>query len=161
MDSDIAKDAGRRTASRSGAVQALGTENSSQQTSVAVAICGEPVVGRALALLLRSPGYDTKFVPAAWSGEAVSLEGAHLLLLAPTPGLGAKRRNALIVALEEATALAGIPMLELVAAPERMKTRHAQVPWPCSAARLERCIETALLARHFEENREEPSQAAP
>jgi hypothetical protein len=113
-----------------------------------------------LARLLRGPRYDTRFVSASSLGEAASLEGVRLLLLAPTPGLSAVRRGALIAALAEVTAGADIPMLELVASPERVESRHAQMPWPCSAEQLERCIETALLARHFEENREEPSQVA-
>jgi hypothetical protein len=76
-----------------------------------------------------------------------SLESICLLLLAPTPGLSAERREALLAALGEATAVAGIPMLELVAFPKRAEQWHAQVPWSCSAEELERCIEAALFAR--------------
>jgi hypothetical protein len=160
MDAETAKDAGRMAheggTPRDGVAKWL-----SRQASVALAVCGEPVVGRALALLLRGPRYDTRFVSASAAGEVASLESVRLLLLTPTPGLGAERREALLATLRQATAVSGIPILELVACPERADRRHAQVPWPCSAAQLERCIETALLARHFEENREEPSQAAP
>ena len=126
---------------------------------VGLAVCGEPIVGRALALLLRSPRYDTRFVSVSPSGEVTSLESARLLLLAPTPGLSAERRGALLTALEEATTVAGIPMLELVTLAERPEPRHTQVRWPCSAAQLERCIEDALLAIPCEEDRGGGSRA--
>jgi hypothetical protein len=48
----------------------------------------------------------------------VSLEGARLLL-PPPPGLSTERREALLAALERTTELVSIPMLELVAFPER------------------------------------------
>ena len=134
-------------------------EEPRRQASVALAVCGEPVVGRALALLLRGPRYDTRFVSASSAGEVASLEGVRLLLLAPTPGLSAEGREALLAALGEATAVAGIPMLELVAFPERPKPRHTQVRWPCSADQLERCIDAALLAKGCEEERWDGSQA--
>jgi hypothetical protein len=159
MDAEIAEEA-RRTAHEGGTLREGLTDMPRRRASVALAICGEPVVGRALARLLRGPRYDTRFVSASSLDEVASLEGVRLLLLAPTPGLSAVRRGALIAALAEVTAVADIPMLELVASPERVESRHAQMPWPCSAEQLERCIETALLARHFEENREEPSQVA-
>ena len=129
-----------------------------RQAAVALAICGEPVVGRALARLLRGPRYDTRFVSASLLGETASLEGVRLLLLAPTPDLGAVRREALLAALAEVTA-AGIPMLELVAFPERAKPRHAHMSWPCSAEQLKRCIEAVLLARGCEGNRREGLRA--
>jgi hypothetical protein len=159
MDAEMAEEA-RRTEHVDGTLREGVAEMHHRRASVALAICGEPVVGRALARLLRGPRYDTRFVSASSLGEAASLEGVRLLLLAPTPGLSAVRRGALIAALAEVTAVADIPMLEVVASPERVESRHAQMPWPCSAEQLERCIETALLARHFEENREEPSQVA-
>ena len=134
------------------------TEAPYWQAAVPLAICGEPVVGRALALLLRGPRYNTRFVSVASSGELASLEGVRLLLLAPTPGLSALRREDLVTTLREATAVAGIPMLELFAFPERAQARHAHMPWPCSTEQLERCIEAALLARPWEKDREEDPQ---
>ena len=38
-----------------------------------VAICGDPVVGRALALLLQGSNYDTRFLTASSLGEPGSL----------------------------------------------------------------------------------------
>ena len=49
-----------------------------------VAICGEPVVGRTLALLLGGSNYDARFLTASSLGEPGSLEGVRLLVLTPT-----------------------------------------------------------------------------
>ena len=158
MDAETAEDA-RRTAYGGGTLRDGVVERPRRRTSVALAVCGEPVVGRALALLLRGPRYDTRFVSASSPDEVASLESVRLLLLAPTPGLSAQRRAALLAALEETTAVVGIPILELVPFPERVEPRHAQVRWPCSAEQLERCIEAALLARACQEDRWEGAQA--
>jgi hypothetical protein len=152
MDAEMAKDA-RRIAHGGGTPRDGVAESSCRQAPVDVAIFGEPIVGRALALLLRGARYDTRFVSASSPGEATLLEGVHLLLLVPTPNLSAEHREALLAGLGEATAVADIPMLELVAFPERTGQRHAQVRWPCSAEQLERCIETALLARACQKDR--------
>jgi hypothetical protein len=158
MDAETAKDAGRM-AHEGGTPRDGVAKWSRRQASVALAVCGEPVVGRALALLLRGPRYDTRFVSASSAGEVASLESVRLLLLTPTPGLGAERREALLATLTQATAVAGIPILELVACPERADRRHAQVRWPCSAEQLERCIEAALLAGLRDDDRRDGSQA--
>ncbi len=158
MDAEIAEEA-RRTAHEGGTLREGLTDMPRRRASVALAICGEPVVGRALARLLRGPRYDTRFVSASSLDEVASLEGVRLLLLTPTPGLGAERREALLATLRQATAVAGIPILELVACPERADRRHAQVRWPCSAEQLERCIEAALLARLRDDDRRDGSRA--
>ena len=158
MDAEIAKEAGR-TAHEGDTLREGLAGMPRRQASVALAICGEPVVGRALALVLRGPRYDTRFVSAFSPDEVASLEGVHLLLLTPTPGLSPIRREALLAALAEVTAVADIPMLELVASPELVEPRHAQMPWPCSAEQLERFIEAVLLARAREGDRREGLRA--
>jgi hypothetical protein len=158
MDAETARGA-RRIAHEGDTPRDKAAEWSRRRASVALAVCGEPVVGRALALVLRGPRYDTRFVCASSVAEVASLESVSLLLLVPTPGLSAERREALLARLEEATAVAGIPMLELVSLPKRAERRHAQVRWPCSAKQLERCIEAALLARSCEEGRWDGSEA--
>ena len=152
MDAETATDS-RRMAHDGGTRRDGVDEWSRWQPAVALAVCGEPVVGRALALLLQGPRYDTTFVSASSAGEVPSLESVRLLLLAPTPDLSAERREALFATLGEATAVADIPILELLARPERAEGRHAQVRWPCSAEQLERCIEAALRARPRDEDR--------
>ena len=117
-----------------------------------VAICGDPVVGRALALLVQSLLYDVKFLPASSLSEPGSLEGVRLLLLAPTWEFNAERREALLVSLKSASGAAEAPILELSSSfgegrngDARVASEHT-VPWPCSTEELERRIESAMLA---------------
>jgi hypothetical protein len=157
MDVETAKDA-MRMALEDVTLKEVVTETPHRQGAVPLGICGEPVVGRALALLLQSPRYNTRFVSVSSSGEVASLEGIRLVLLAPTPGLSVERREALLATLGDATAVADIPMLELTAFPEQAERRHAQMLWPCSAEQLERCISAVLLAKPCEGDRREGSR---
>ena len=157
----MAKDAeSRMAAPGDGTLRNVVAKTTHRRASVALAVCGEPVVGRALVLLLRGARYDSRFVSVSTSGEVASLGGVRLLLLAPTPGLSPERREALLAALGEATAVAGIPILELVPPPKRARARQAQMSWPCSAEQLERRIEAILLARPYEGDRREDSRAS-
>ena len=63
--------------------------------AVPVAICGDPVVRRALALLLRASNYEGKLMPLDPSGEPGSLRDARVVVRAPTLGLSPGRREAL------------------------------------------------------------------
>ncbi len=117
-----------------------------------LAICGDPVVGRALALLLRSSLYDARFLTASSLGEPASLEGVRLLVLTPTWELDAEGRAALVASLRGASAAAAAPILELTSSTgearngeARLKPEHT-VPWPCTTEELERRIQAALLA---------------
>ncbi len=74
----------------------------SDSAPITLAVCGDPVVGRALALLLRGSGYDTRFLPASSLSEPGSLEGIGLLLLAPTPELRVEQREVLLASLRDA-----------------------------------------------------------
>ena len=120
--------------------------------SVFVAVCGDPVVGRALVLLLQGPRYDARFVPASSLGEPGTLEGVGLVLLAPTWELNGEGRDALLASLRGAPGAAEAPILELTSsfseAPRigevRVGSEHT-VPWPCSTEELERRIQAALL----------------
>ncbi len=117
-----------------------------------LAICGDPVVGRALALLLRSCLYEVRFLPVSSLSEPVALEGVRLLLLAPTWDLDAERREVLLASLRDASAATGAPILELTSSTgearngiARLRPEHV-VPWPCTTEELERRIHAALLA---------------
>ena len=117
---------------------------------IVVAICGDPVVGRALALLLRGSHYDAKFLTTSSLSDPGSLEGVRLLLLTPTWELDADQRGALLVSLWDASAAAEAPILELTSSPARngearLKSEHT-VAWPCSTEELERRIQATLLA---------------
>ena len=117
-----------------------------------LAICGDPVVGRALALLLRSSLHEVRFLPVSSLSEPGALEGVRLLLLTPTWDLDAERRGALLASLRGATAAAGPPILELTSSSgearngdARLRPEHT-VHWPCTTEELERRIQAALLA---------------
>jgi hypothetical protein len=121
-----------------------------QEGSIALTILGDPVVGRALMLLLRGSGYEAKFVPTSSSSQHLPLNGSDLVLLTPTPELSSERRKALVASLRERTRSAKLPVLEL-ATPfqetpigEIEGERWHYVPWPCSLEELERWTKSAL-----------------
>jgi hypothetical protein len=127
-------------------LRGVGTEASDNLASatVAVAVCGDPVVGRALALLLQPARYEARFVPVLGSGELGPLGDAQVVVLAPTPGLNVRQRETLVGAVREK--VASIPVLELVGRWTQTQSGHGAVPWPCSTEELEQRIETALCA---------------
>lgn len=116
-----------------------------------LAICGDPVVGRALVLLLRGSGYDTRFLPTSSLIEPGSLDGVGLLLLGP-PQLSAEHREALLASLAETPGIREIPVLEMVTASEETREGVAwhgswrTVPWPNRTEELERQIQAILHA---------------
>jgi hypothetical protein len=106
-----------------------------------MAICGDPVVGRALALLLRGLRYDAMFLPASSSS-----------LITPTPQLGSEQREAFLSLLEDKADAARIPLLKLGDFSEEpgdeeacSRSKH-MVSWPYSIEELKRQIEGALHA---------------
>ena len=125
-----------------------------QELKATLGIYGEPVVGQALALLLRGSGYAARFLLAQSFGEHQALEDVRLLVLAPTPGLSTERRDALVGSLEEMSEATSTPVLELVTSGEAGRRDGAEseswhtVPWPCRIEDLERRIGAALV-RHY------------
>ncbi len=121
-------------------------------TATVVAVCGDPVVGRALVLLLQGPRYDARFVPTSALSEPGSLEGVRLVLLTPTWELNGEGRNALLASIRGASGAAEAPILELTSASTGARNGEARVgqehtvPWPCSTEELQRRIQAALLA---------------
>jgi hypothetical protein len=115
-----------------------------------VAICGDPVVGRALALLLRSSLYDARFLTTSSLSEPASLEGVRLLVLTPTRELDADHRETLLASLKGASDIAEAPILELASSTGGARNGHARlrpdhiVSWPCSTEELERRVEAVL-----------------
>ena len=124
--------------------------------SVGLAVWGDPVVSRALVLLLRGSGYDARFLNASFLGEPGLLEGIQLLLITPTPKLNTKRRKALLGALRDTPEAVRIAIVELVTTFGGTGERGARerwesvVPWPCRTEELERRIEATLLASRAE-----------
>ena len=118
--------------------------------SIALTILGDPVVGRALMLLLRGSGYEAKFLPATSLSQHLPLKGSDLLLLTPTPELSYESREALVASLRERTRSAKLPVLELATPLQETPIGEMEgewwhsVPWPCSLEELERWTESAL-----------------
>ena len=119
---------------------------------VTLVICGDPIIGRVLVLLLRGSGYEARFLPASSLNEPGALENVRLLVLAPTPELSTKHREAILGSLRDIPGAAEMAVLELVTPSEEKResmSRDASWhlgPWPCSIEELERWIEAALLA---------------
>ena len=120
--------------------------------SIALTILGDPVVGRALMLLLRGSGYEAKYLPASsLLSQHLPLNGSDLLLLTPTPELSSERREALVALLRERTRTAKMQVLEL-ATPLSQETpkggmegeRWHYVSWPCRIEELEGSIESVM-----------------
>ena len=117
---------------------------------IALAVCGDPIIGKALALLLEDESYAARFLPESSLNRMGSLEGVGLLLL--TPPSSVERRDHLLASLRDIPGALGIPILELVtnfegtretgpgAGPRRI------VLWPCNREELRRRIEAALLS---------------
>ncbi len=130
----------------------------SKYLKAALGICGEPLVGQALTLLLRGSGYNVRFLLAQSFGEPQALKDVRLLVLAPTPELSTERRNALVSSLEETSEARNMPVLELVTSVEARREEAGNeswhgswhlVPWPCRTRDLELWIQAAWL-RHYE-----------
>ena len=119
--------------------------NPASPTSRVLVVGRDPVVGHALVLLLRSSSYDVGFLLDTSLSEPGVLEGARLLLLAPS--LGAERRKTVLSLIEFGAATKSVPILELAAdgSASRARERHLVMPWPCRMEDLQRQIEMMLL----------------
>lgn len=118
-------------------------------TRTALAVYGDPIVCRALVLLLKGPDYDVRHLPAASLGVAGTLTGVRILLLALERGTECRR--GVFELLDSATEADGLHVLELTSAfvdslERRRQYDHAgrKIPWPCSTEQLKRHIDTAL-----------------
>jgi hypothetical protein len=115
-------------------------------TPITVVIIGkDPIVGRAIGSLLRTAGYDTRFVPdPVTNGFRSALVEAHVVLLAP--GLSAESREKLLGSGTSNPVEAKTPTLELVSEADEGQPRqgHHLVRWPCSLEQLRWEIEAVL-----------------
>jgi hypothetical protein len=114
--------------------------------AVVAVLGGNTVVCRALELLLRGAGYQVRLLGQPGEGElGALLEGANLLLLAPT--LDAASSRAIMAELRGVADRAELPVLTLDTAPIPNTEEPGgarRVPWPCRTADLVREIEAAL-----------------
>jgi hypothetical protein len=113
-----------------------------------VAIVGEdPVIGKALEVLLQAAGYHARFLSEPEAGELGGLlADSQLLVVAPTLGIE-HRRDLLNVVSSPATSVK-IPVLELLPVDAGQRLRGGNVLlWPCSTEELRLAIGAALLAQ--------------
>jgi hypothetical protein len=115
-------------------------------TPITIVIVGkDPIVGRAVGSLLRTAGYNTRFVadPITDSFHSTLVE-AHVVLLAPS--LSAESREKLLGNGTSNPVVAGTPTLELVSEADEGQPRreHHRVHWPCSLEQLRWEIEAVL-----------------
>jgi hypothetical protein len=121
---------------------------------IALAVWGDPVIARALVLLLRSSAYKASFLSTSSLEKPGALEDVRLVLLAPAPGLSIQDRESQLASLRVMSRAAKIPVLELVETskekpegPAREASWHI-LPWPCGIEELERQIEAVLCTDH-------------
>jgi hypothetical protein len=115
-------------------------------TPITIVIVGkDPIVGRAIGSLLRSAGYDARFVAdPITDGSRSALVEAHVVLLAPS--LSAEAREKVLGSGASKPVAAGTPTIELVSEVDEGQPRqgHHRVRWPCSLEQLRWEIEAVL-----------------
>ena len=115
-------------------------------TPITIVIVGkDPVVGRAIGSLLRTAGYDTRFVAdPVRDGSTSALMEAHVVILAPS--LSAEAREKVLGSSTSKPLAAETPTLELVSEVDEGQPRqgHHRVRWPCSLEQLRWEIEAVL-----------------
>ena len=118
---------------------------SKTRTTVAI-LSGNPLVGRALELLLDSAGYEVRLLEEPEAFEVGDLlEGADVVLL--RPGLSNNRREDFLRAMTSRLQTATIPVLALSPGPKRaLAGVERLVSWPCRIEDLAREIEASLRA---------------
>ena len=114
-----------------------------------LAVSGDPIICRALVLLLRGPAYEVKYLPVASLDAPGTLAGVQVLLLALERD--AAHRGALLRGLREATDTDKVHILELADArggrpewPRWSRPSGRRIPWPCSTDELRQRIESTL-----------------
>jgi hypothetical protein len=111
---------------------------------------GDPIVGRALKVLLQGAGYNVRSLRYPFEGDPGELLGGARLLLLP-PALTSEVREALVADIKAIPALASLPMVALMGALDEAPQSDGlatYVPWPCRTEALTRHIEVALLHHH-------------
>ena len=115
-------------------------------TPITIVIVGkDPIVGRAVESLLRTAGYNTRFVAdPITDGSHSALVEAHVVLLAPS--LSAESREKLLGSGKSNPVAAEPPTLELVSEADEGQPRQGRhrVRWPCSLEQLRWEIEAVL-----------------
>lgn len=130
-----------------------GASKPTTSSATVIIFGGDPVVGRALELLLRTANYAAKYL-AGDALDCVESPGrARVLLL--SPGWDSEAYKAAVAVTSGASGAAEVTVLELGEPSDGGASdprRH--VPWPCRAEELSRRIDAAF-DRRFEQAREE------
>jgi DNA-binding response OmpR family regulator len=115
------------------------------RTTVAI-LGGNPLVDRALELLLENAGYEVRLLEESEASEVEDLlEGVDVVLLGR--GLSNGRRENFLGALASTLEMAAIPVLSFSPGPEGTSAGEDRlVPWPCRTEDLVREIEAARRA---------------
>lgn len=119
---------------------------SQNHNQITVAILGgDPVVGRTLELMLKSAGYDARFLNGSFIEKPAELPGEVGLVIL-TPGLHHKGRERFLNDRENGSGAATkVPVLELVSASERERANQlGYVLWPCRVKDLDWEIDATL-----------------
>lgn len=112
------------------------------RTTVAI-LSGDPLIGRALELLLRGAGYEVRLLEEPDATKVAGLLGDVDVLLLDR-GLSNGRRESFLGALASTLETATIPVLSLAPASEgTLAEEDRVVPWPCKIEDLAREIEAA------------------
>ncbi len=118
---------------------------------VSLVVCGDPIVGRALVLLLSGSRYDVRFLTDSHLRKPGVLEDIRLLVLTPAHSL--RCREAISAALEEMSGEAAKLVVLKLSVPSEVRPEEKvgasnvsehEVRWPCSNRELERWIEAVL-----------------
>ena len=112
----------------SGTGEAVTDAGTRARAQSALAIWGDPIVGKTLVLLLRPSGYNARFLPISSLSKPESWDSVQLLLLAPTPEMSTKQREAHLATLKDETGGAKeVQVLELVTPTEEPSEGGASV----------------------------------
>ena len=115
------------------------------RTTVAILSC-DPLIGRALELLLRGAGYEVRLLEEPDATRVEDLHGGIDVLLLDR-GLSNGRREDFLGALASTVETATIPVLSLAPGSEGASAGEDRVvPWPCRIEDLVREIEAARTA---------------
>jgi hypothetical protein len=118
---------------------------------VTLAVCGDPIISRALVLLLQGLHYDVRYLPLSSAGDLEPLDGVLLLLLTPTERLSSRHRETLFTLLSDEVRATTIAILDLSGYSGEMGGAqlvdlYRVVRWPWMPEELERQIEETLSA---------------
>ena len=118
------------------------TEGQTNRKTVVI-LGGDPVVGRALELLLRNAHYDVRYVNTNSPESPPAPENVGGVVLGP--GWNSRIRKAVLKVIGDAPDMENIPVLEIGLPTDdaRLRAEH-YVPWPCRSEELKKRLDDVL-----------------